>query len=348
MQVIKVASSLGVVENQTEPQTIQGGIGEEICNWSRSDWTSSIDFEEVPTCYVCASTKRIPAFEKSFFDHSFHWVRCSDCGLVFQSPRLTKESLDLIYNSELYWHGRSDANPPPAESAEELRLGYNNYEMGHPYRMAQARQRVRALSRHLPPGSRVLEVGCAAGFFLAALKQAGYDATGIELSAAMAEYGRSRLDVDIQLGDFDQLEVPPESYDGITAWGCDSNFHDVRETYSHMVEALRPGGILAFNYFDFDHPARILQGSFKQVYNAIYYFNRSNVTRLLNSLGLEIVSHSTEFQYTCLEEVASMTGRRGLQTLARTLGIQRSMLRLPIVGSYLLLARKPPHPARRH
>ncbi len=344
---MKVASSLGVVENQTEPQPLPVGSGEEGGNWSRSGWTDSISFEPVPTCYVCASTTRAPAFDLSFFDHPFQWVRCSDCGLVFQSPRLTKGSLDLIYNSELYWRGRSDATPPPAESTDELRLGYNNYEMGHPYRMAQARQRVRALSRHLPTGSRVLEVGCAAGFFLSALKQAGFDATGIELSAAMAEYGRSRLDVDIQVGDFDQLEIPPGSYDGIAAWGCDSNFHDVRKTYSHMVEALRPGGILAFNYFDFDHPARILLGSFKRVYNAIYYFNRSNVTRLLNSLGLEIVSHSTEFQYTCLEEVASMTGRRGVQTLARTLGIQRSMLRLPIVGSYLLLARKRPHPSRR-
>ena len=344
---MKVASSLGVVENQTEPQPLSVGSGEEGGNWSRSGWTDSISFEPVPTCYVCASTTRTPAFDLSFFDHPFQWVRCSDCGLVFQSPRLTKGSLDLIYNSELYWRGRSDATPPPAESTDELRLGYNNYEMGHPYRMAQARQRVRALSRHLPTGSRVLEVGCAAGFFLSALKQAGFDATGIELSAAMAEYGRSRLDVDIQVGDFDQLEIPPGSYDGIAAWGCDSNFHDVRKTYSHMVEALRPGGILAFNYFDFDHPARILLGSFKRVYNAIYYFNRSNVTRLLNSLGLEIVSHSTEFQYTCLEEVASMTGRRGVQTLARTLGIQRSMLRLPIVGSYLLLARKRPHPSRR-
>ena len=81
--------------------------------------------------------------------------------------------------------------------------------------------------------------------------------------------------------------------------------------------------------------------------NEYSWVNRSNVTRLLNSLGLEIVSHSTEYQYTCLEEVASMTGRRGVQTLARTLGIQRSMLRLPIVGSYLLLARKRPHPSRR-
>jgi len=343
-----VAASLGVVEKQTQPQPRQEEASAgEGGNWSRSGWTDSIAFEPVLTCYVCASTRRTPAFDLSFFDHSFKWVRCSDCGLVFQSPRLTKSSLDLIYNSELYWRGRSEVANPPAHSTEEIRLGYNNYERGHPYRLAQARQRVLALSNHLPSGSRVLEVGCAAGFFLSALKQAGYHATGIELSAAMAEYGRSRLDVDIQVGDFDQLEIPSGSYDGIAAWGCDSNFHDVRKTYSHMVEALHPGGILAFNYFDFDHPARVFLGSFKRVYNALYYFNRRNVASLLSSLDLEIVSHSTEFQYTCLEEIASMTGRRGVQTLARTFGVERSMLRLPILGSYLLLARKLPNPSQR-
>ncbi|MGI5842568.1 MAG: class I SAM-dependent methyltransferase [Candidatus Xenobium sp.] len=329
------------MQSQTEPRSIDNGhSADEGGNWSRSGWTNAIAFEPVPTCYVCASTAHTPAFKLSFFDQTFQWVRCSDCGLVFQSPRLTKSSLDLIYNSELYWRGHSDAAQPPADNTDELRLGYNNYEMGHPYRLAQAGQRVQALSRHVPSGSRILEVGCAAGFFLSALKKAGYQGTGIELSAAMADYGRSRLAVDIQVGDFDHLEIPPGSYDGIAAWGCDSNFHDVRKTYSHMVEALRPGGILAFNYFDFDHPARLLLGSFKRVYNAIYYFNRRNVARLLTSLDLEIVSHSIEFQYTCLEEVASMTGRPGVRTLAGALGIERRMLRLPILGSYLLVARK--------
>jgi hypothetical protein len=159
----------------------------------------------------------------------------------------------------------------------------------------------------------------------------------------MANYGRQHLGVDIQVGDFDALAPTQRNYDGIAAWGCDSNFHNLRYTFTAIRDLLRPGGIVAFNFFDFDHPGRLLLGRFKRVYNALYYLNRKNTRMLLESLGLEVMEMNTEWQSTCLDEVFSLTGRPTLKSLVRTLGIGEQMLNLPIIGSYLVIARKARH-----
>src|SRR3954468_17859182 len=51
------------------------------------------------------------------------------------------------------------------------------------------------------PGERVLDLGCGAGRFLGALREAGADAVGVELAAAAAERARENVPgADVRLG----------------------------------------------------------------------------------------------------------------------------------------------------
>ena len=64
------------------------------------------------------------------------------------------------------------------------------------------------LARLTPPGN-LLDVGCAAGFFVyEAGRAASWNARGTDVSVPMVDWGRSRLDTDIALGSFDQT-LPP-------------------------------------------------------------------------------------------------------------------------------------------
>ncbi len=47
---------------------------------------------------------------------------------------------------------------------------------------------LKALLRHRSPPSRVLELGCANGAFVATLTAAGYEPTGLDLSPSLTEY----------------------------------------------------------------------------------------------------------------------------------------------------------------
>ncbi|HEX6512656.1 MAG TPA: hypothetical protein VF157_10180, partial [Chloroflexota bacterium] len=90
-----------------------------------------LDYVDVCACYVCGTPDRSPAFRRSYFGHSFSWSRCAGCGLVYQTPKLTRESLWRIYNSSLYW---LDGH----RSEEGARLGYSDYATNDGYRLRQA------------------------------------------------------------------------------------------------------------------------------------------------------------------------------------------------------------------
>ncbi|MBI3929439.1 MAG: class I SAM-dependent methyltransferase [Armatimonadetes bacterium] len=294
----------------------------------------AIEFQHVCECYVCAGTETEAAFERSFFGRIFSWVRCRGCGMVYQQPKIRRSSLHQIYNSDTYWKLGSS-------SSQGQRVGYDNYVLGEPYRLAQARQRARFLARRIPPGGSVLDLGSAAGYSLKALQELGLRSRGIELSEEMVRFGRERFDIELEAGDFDELSMESDSWDAVTAWGCDSNFFDPRATFQNIRRILKPGGVFVFNFFDFDHWAKPLLGEFKLVYNAIYYFNRENCDRLLRSVGLEPTYRAMEFQYTCLDEIFLMTNRQWLRRLVTSMNVHRSLIRLPILGSYVVVARKP-------
>ena len=64
----------------------------------------------------------------------------------------------------------------------------------------------RTLINLVPPGSKVLEVGCAAGHLSRALRQNGCDVTGVEQVERLAQMARDRVDRLI-IGDFEQAAV---------------------------------------------------------------------------------------------------------------------------------------------
>src|SRR4051812_45456696 len=57
-----------------------------------------------------------------------------------------------------------------------------------------------ALTRYRLPPARVLELGCAHGGFVALLRQAGYDAVGLDLSPSIVDLARRTFDVPMLVG----------------------------------------------------------------------------------------------------------------------------------------------------
>lgn len=100
------------------------------------------------------------------------------------------------------------------------------------------------LRRQLPPGSRVLDLGCGLGNLLRELEQA-FDSWGVDVSwfavhQARANARRSRLWV----GDLASLEaLPAASFDAVVAKHVLEHIPDPERAVRAIAGALRPGGV---------------------------------------------------------------------------------------------------------
>jgi ubiquinone/menaquinone biosynthesis C-methylase UbiE len=107
------------------------------------------------------------------------------------------------------------------------------------------------LGRLLPPGGRVLDIGCGTGSLSVLLAQAGYQVTGIDFAPAMVERARAKaaaagLDIAFAVGDAADPAFPAESFDIVLGrhilWAIpDIPTSTVLERWAAL---LRPGGRL--------------------------------------------------------------------------------------------------------
>jgi SAM-dependent methyltransferase len=137
---------------------------------------------------------------------------------------------------------------------EEYRRQYGRtYLEDFPAIQEAGRQRLKTIARFLPKDvdraalPRLLDVGCAYGPFLAAARQAGLGAEGLEVSAEAVRHVREKLRLPCLQGDFLRIQLPPRSYDAVSMWYVLEHFRDTAVALKRANRLLRPGGVLAFS-----------------------------------------------------------------------------------------------------
>ena len=100
----------------------------------------------------------------------------------------------------------------------------------------------------LPPGGRVLEIGCGTGQATMPMARRGYRMVCVELGANLAAVARSKLaaysQVEVVVGNFETWPVEPGTFDLVMSATA---FHwiDPATRYQKVARALRPGGGIA-------------------------------------------------------------------------------------------------------
>lgn len=296
---------------------------------------NSAQFIDQPHCYLCGSSQRAVERELGTEEGQLYlrWVRCRECELVYLDPRPSLHALTVLYDSQGYWQGES---------------GYQDYIAEESWRRRQARDRAEWFASKLnselaEPVHKVLEVGSAAGYFLEELATRGILARGLDLSRPMVRLsgGKTVKGVSVSHGPVEETQFPRASFHGLAAWGCDSNFNDPSITFRRFGEWLKPGGLLVFNFHEYDHWANFLKGRFKLMPNALYFLSRKQVRRLLETFGFELVSMCPEVSWMNLASVFHHTGHRWLKPAASG-PLAHHSFKLPVPGAFRVLARRLP------
>jgi SAM-dependent methyltransferase len=98
------------------------------------------------------------------------------------------------------------------------------------------------------PGSRVLDVGCGSGEFLAYLGGLGAKAAGIDPAPGMVDLARSRVPaVDVRLGSAENLPWPDGRFDVVTAFNALQFADDTGTALAELARVAVPGGLVAIS-----------------------------------------------------------------------------------------------------
>src|SRR5215471_9596116 len=101
----------------------------------------------------------------------------------------------------------------------------------------------------LPPGSRVLDLGCGAGYTAVALAERGYQVVGVDGEQAMLDMTSRRAEaagvtLSTTLGDAHELKFDQSSFDLVVALGLIPWLHSPNKALCEMNRVLKPGGFL--------------------------------------------------------------------------------------------------------
>ena len=210
--------------------------------------------------------------------NGFRIVQCRDCGLVYVNPRPRSEELVAWYAD---YHMRDGAT----ETSWDRLMG----------RVFRESAEILGASRDVADGRRLLDVGCGVGGFVAAMRERGWDAEGVDPSPAVvaAAVRRGRP---VRLGTLEGLPGECGGYDAVTMFYVLEHLSDPMGGLRKAFDLLVQGGALL-----------------------IRVPHTTPIVRLLAPVGLggglyDPPFHLYDFSPTVLREMLRRTGFAGVRT----------------------------------
>lgn len=220
-------------------------------------------------CYLCKSTSCSRIHDAIRYNLAPRPFRCDECGLVFLHPRMSLEEEKEFYENIYRFHYET-------QDAESLWLES----------LPEAQRRVERFFHLFTPQTRILEIGCASGFFVSEVQKHVKSATGVELTKEYVNYAKGKgLDVRLSLD-----EVKDSSCDLVFMFHVLEHIENPVEFLKEVKKKLIPGGTLIVEVPNVDDILisvyRIkahLDFYWEIAHN--YYFSKTTLAKVLEKAG---------------------------------------------------------------
>lgn len=231
-------------------------------------------------CNLCGADDTAPLTQVD----GFHIVRCKRCGLLYVNPRYREDVLQEIYTETYYDH---DGIVNGLEF-----FGYDNYVADEENIKITFARRLKTIERHVSTG-RLLDIGCATGFFLALAREKGWEVVGTEVSQFGARYGKEKLGLDVRLGTLKDLNFDAGAFDVVTLWDVIEHVTDPIAELQEIQRILCDGGLLSIITPDAGSLVARLLGrrweEYRRVREHVYFFSRRTIAEMLRRVGFDVL-----------------------------------------------------------
>ncbi len=150
------------------------------------------------------------------------------------------------------------------------------------------RRRIGIIERYKRKKGRLLDIGCAMGFFLDVAGKRGWEAEGVEISHYAGQWGVKNLSLKIRTGNFLDIEYEKGSFDVITLFFVAEHFYNVEKVIEKVRDLMKDGGLVVIGLPNRGGISyRINRREYISQHPADHYFDTStvNLIKLLKRYG---------------------------------------------------------------
>ncbi len=220
------------------------------------------------------------------------YSECRECGTVVYPKDMAPAQFlvgddDTAYYGKKYWleHQQEDLGSGDIHTRGRSDITERNLHW------------LEAMLKYQLPPAKVMELGCSHGSFIALLRQAGYDASGVEMSPWVVDYAKETFGVPVVTGPIETLDIAPGSLDVIVLMDVLEHLPDPEGTMRQCLTLLKPDGLLLVQTPQYkegaDYASMVAAGTpFLDMLipeEHIYLFSDRSATQLFKQLGAEYI-----------------------------------------------------------
>jgi 2-polyprenyl-3-methyl-5-hydroxy-6-metoxy-1,4-benzoquinol methylase len=273
-------------------------------------------------CSLCGSRNSEPVVK----ERGYQAVRCVSCGLIYLEAPPSQIELQQLYEA---------GNTASLEVDAQMQL--------RAHKLLVAAKDLDRIQRYVRSGT-LLEVGCGAGYFLAAARRRGFDVKGLELNNRLVEFGRKQLAVDILQGSLSQVQLPRKYYDVIYMRNVLSHLSTPVQDFRIISQLLSKGG---YFFMETGNGAELgpqklellKRKNLLGIPDHLFFFSQQNIEFLAAAANLQIVA-CTRYSMVLYDQIMQRAGHRmrlSLQSSYTRSPRSRWKEKLAALSSYFLI-----------
>lgn len=216
--------------------------------------------------------------------NNYNFKECKNCGLIYITPQPDEATLKEFY-PEKYFHSQ---HPKGYQDFIARKDDVINYRL---------KPLIELINNFSPNRGKLLEIGCALGYFLELAESCGWEAQGVELSSWAAQYAREKTKVNVLTGKLEDIKFPDSYFDAIVMIELIEHTQNPDTFLKEVHRILKPEGrILITTPNSKSVHGKIWKRKFQETFlipEHLFLFSIPTINRILETNNFKIIHLQT-------------------------------------------------------